>query len=91
MALDAQNEFFDLYQVFVNEVVGDPWLAVLLGLIILAYATIKYKMPFQLSILFSMLFLAVMFEGTNFAVLWVFVVLAAATQFYFSIAKALEV
>ena len=90
MTID-QTQYFDLYNIIVNELIGDVWLAVLLGLVLLFFFTIKTKMPYQLSIMFSLLFLAVMFEGTNFLALWTFIVLVAGTLYYYSIARALEV
>lgn len=89
MAIYEEN-YFDLYQVFVNEVIGDYWLAIILGFIIITFYCIKSKMPFELATMLCLLFSIVMFEGTGQVIIWVYTVLAIGTIFYYNIAKAVD-
>lgn len=51
------DNFFDLWGIFVNEVIGDYWLFVIIGIALIAWITLKYRMPFQVSIAFVVLWL----------------------------------
>ena len=85
-----QSNFFDLYDIFVNELIGDLWLAIIVSLVVLWYLTIKAKMPYQLSILFGILLLAIWFAETFIMIIWVFVVLAVGLLFYHGVNKILQ-
>ena len=86
----VQEDVFDLYNILVNELAGDVWIAIIVGLILVWWMSIKMKMPYELSILFGLLFLAVMFSETFIIILWVFVVLIAGVLFYSAVTKAME-
>ena len=86
----AQEDVFDLYNILVNELAGDVWIAIILGLIIVWLMAIKSKMPYELSILFGLLFVTIMFSETFIILLWVFVVLITGLLFYYAITKAME-
>jgi len=84
------SNFFDLYDIFVNELVGDVILFIIIALIVVWYLSIKAKMPFQLSILFGLLLLAILFAETIILVIWVFVVLVVGLMFYYMINKVMR-
>lgn len=84
------SNFFDLYDIFVNELVGDVILFIIIALIVVWYLSIKAKMPFQLSILFGLLLLAILFTETIILVIWVFVVLTVGLMFYYMINKVMR-
>ena len=86
----VQEDVFDLYNILVNELAGDVWIAIILGLIIVWLMSIKLKMPYELSILFGLLFVTIMFSETFIIILWVFVVLIAGLLFYYAMTKAME-
>ena len=86
----VQEDVFDLYNILVNELAGDVWIAIILGLIIVWLMAIKLKMPYELSILFGLLFVTIMFSETFIIILWVFVVLITGLLFYYAITKAME-
>ena len=86
----SQEDVFDLYNILVNELAGDVWIAIILGLIIVWLMAIKLKMPYELSILFGLLFVTIMFSETFIILLWVFVVLITGLLFYYAITKAME-
>ena len=85
-----QEDVFDLYNILVNELAGDVWIAIILGLIIVWLMAIKLKMPYELSILFGLLFITIMFSETFIIILWVFVVMIAGVLFYYAMAKGTE-
>lgn len=90
MSLDPTTEIFDLYQVFVNEVIGDVWLAIIIFLLVILYLGIKAKMPFEVLSIFAMMVLAAMFSvNLGMTILWAFVVLYAAAIFYYNVSKAI--
>ena len=84
------NNFFDLYQVFVNELIGDVNLAIIIGLIIIIYVCIRMRMPFQVPMVFAVLWAAIMFAQTRIWGLWVFAVLFAGTIFYYYMNKVIR-
>ena len=85
-----QENVFDLYNILVNELAGDVWIAIILGLIFIWLLSIKFKMPYELSILFGLLWLSVMFSETFILIIWVFVVLLTGGLFYLAVTKAME-
>ena len=83
---------FDIYNIVVNELVGDIWLTVILGLFLTMFVAIKLKMPMQIGLMLSVLWLIIMFAGasTNLLIIWVYVVLFAGTFFYYSLSRAFK-
>ena len=89
MVLDMNN-FLDFYDIWVNELVGDIWLFIFLGLILITFLAIKSKMPTEVSFMFSILFLAAIFSKTGMTALWAFTVLAVGTIFYYKLSKIIR-
>lgn len=83
------EDYFDIYNIFVNEIIGDVWIAIILTLIILDIIAIKSKMPFELIAIFNVLMLAAFFSQTFLMIIWVFIVLFAGTIFYYNLSKAI--
>lgn len=77
------DNFLDLWDIWVNELVGDVWLFVFLGVVVIAYLSVKSKFPLEIALMLEMLFLAIVFAKSNLIIIWVFVVLGAGTLFYF--------
>ena len=84
------SNFLDLYDVFVNELIGDVMLSIIVFLVIMWFLSIKAKMPYQLSILFGLLLLTIFFAETNILIIWVFVVLTVGLMFYYAINKVMN-
>lgn len=82
------TEFFDLYDIFVNELIGDVLLTIIVALVVVFILSIKCKMPLEMSILFGLLLLAIFYIETQIIIIWVFVVLAVGLMFYYVIDKA---
>ncbi len=89
MVINTDN-FLDFYDIWVNELVGDVWLFIFLGLIVIWYLAIKSKMPTEVSFLFAIIFLSAIFAKTGLTILWVFTVLGAGLIFYYKISKIIR-
>ena len=81
------DNYLDLYQVVVNEIAGDIWIAIALTLFFLFYWGVKFKIPMEAQLLLSVLVIGAFFAGTLLGALWAFVVLFVGAWFYFSVAK----
>ncbi len=89
--LITEDNYLDLWDIFANELVGDPMLFLIVSLVILWFLSAKMKMPIQLSILFGLLLIAVFFAAnTSMIILWVFVVLIVGLLFYYAVNKILR-
>lgn len=84
------DNFLDLYDIVVNELVGDIWLFIFGGLIVISYLAIKSKMPTQVSLMFAVLFLSAIFAKTGLTILWVFTVLGVGLVFYYRLSKVIR-
>lgn len=87
--VDTSN-YLDFYDVFVNELVGDAMLTIIIALVLVWFLSIKNKMPFELSILFGLLILAIFYAGTQILIIWVFVVLSVGLMYYYAVNKAMK-
>ena len=67
-----QSNYLDLYDIFRNELIGDTNLFIIIGLLILTYYSIKYKVPWQVLTLIIILWIAIIFEKTGNLLLWAF-------------------
>lgn len=84
------NNYLDFYDVFVNELIGDVMLTIIIALVLVWFLSIKNKIPFELSILFGLLILAIFYAGTGYRTIWVFVVLAVGLLYYYAVNKAMK-
>ena len=89
MVADMSN-FLDLYDIWVNELVGNIWLFVFLGLILIWFLAARSKLTTEVSMLFAILFLAAIFARTGLTTLWVFIVLGVGAMFYYKISKLIR-
>ncbi|KKN76069.1 hypothetical protein LCGC14_0374590 [marine sediment metagenome] len=86
----TQNNFFDLWDIFVNELIGDVWLTIFIGLIVIFVLAIKFKMSFELTSSFGLLWIMVAFASTFMEILWVLAILASSAFFFYNATKALN-
>ncbi len=84
------DQIFDLWNILSNEIIGDVWLTVFVFTAFIIYLTIKFKMPFELQIMFIILILAALYSQTLMAIIWVFIVLIAGLIFYWTVSKLLN-
>ena len=77
------SKFLDFWDIWVNELIGDVWLFIFLGVVVISYLSIKAKFSMQLTILLNILFLIIVFVKSNLVILWVFILLGIGIIFYF--------
>ena len=80
--MDMSN-FLDLWDIWVNELIGSVWLFIFLGIMIISYLSIKSKLSTEVTILLNILFITIIFAKTNLIILWAFVVLGGGAFVYY--------
>jgi len=86
----SSDEYFDLYGLLFEDLLGSVWLVIIIGIIITFYFAVYLNLSFQISILSGMLWIAVISAITINVFLWALVVLVAATLFYFMVSQKLR-
>ena len=81
------DNFLDLHDIWINELGGDIWLFIFLGLIMIWFLAAKGKLTTEVSMLFAILFLSAIFSKTGLTILWVFTVLGVGLIFYYKLSK----
>jgi len=84
------SAYFAVWDIYHNDIIGDTWLAIIVGLIIVFYVLSKYNFTFQASILIGMLYLGVIYAIVLNPLIWVIDVLLAGTIFYYAISSKLR-
>jgi len=69
------NNYFNFYDIFVNELIGNIWLAFFVGLIIIYIGSVRANMPQEITIMFSVLWAAIMFSVATSTLLIVWILL----------------
>lgn len=81
----TQDNYFDLWNIFVNELVGNIWLAIILGIILIVYLAAKSNIPYQVTVLFLFIWGGIIYSATLLNEIWAFMLLIAGLLFYFGI------
>jgi hypothetical protein len=76
------DNYLDIYHILTYEVVGAVWLVVALGIILIAYFSAKYAIPFQAGIIFIILWVAIISVVSGNIGLWALIVAAIGALFY---------
>jgi len=84
------NNFLDIYDIWVNELVGDLWIFIFFGIIIIWFLSIKSKMTTESTIIFTLLFLSAIVIRANSELIWVLIVLGVGGFFYFKLQKLIR-
>lgn len=85
-----QTAIFDLKDLFMNELIGDVWLFVIVGLILIWLGAARAKLPMGISVVMSIWWLVVCFAmDTGLVILWFFALLASALLFYYAMVKVM--
>ena len=77
------NNFLDIWDIWVNELIGDVWLFIFLGIVLISYLSIKAKLSMEVTILLNILFLTIIFARSNLIILWAFIVLGGGGMVYY--------
>lgn len=84
------NNFLDIWDIWVNELVGSVWLFVILGLVFIVYLSAKFKFSVEVSMMVACLFLIIVFIKSSLVILWVFVLLGVGALFYYIYQKTIR-
>ena len=84
------NEIFDFWGILSNDIIGDVWLTIFLFVIAIIFMTIKFKMPFELQLIFMILILSALYSITLIPLIWVFVVLIVGGIAYWLISQMMK-
>jgi len=89
--MTTTDNYFDFWNIISNELIGDISLTVIVGLGIIYFFASKYNFTYQVTILLSILYLAVISAIlVDNIMIWGFVVLIAGTIFYYAISSKLR-
>lgn len=56
-----QTNYLDIPNLFINEIIGDPWLAFFIGAVIIIYLGMKYTIPFEAIVVLLLLYCVTFF------------------------------
>lgn len=83
----APENFFDLNNVLVNEIVGDAMLFIIICVAIIIYFAIKTDVPTPAIFLLIFVFICIMAFQYAIIALWAFGVLVCGVIFYYGLRK----
>ena len=85
-----QSAYFNLKDILVNELIGDPWLFLFVGLIITFFLAIKFKIPNEVQIMFGIFFATIAFSisFSELRIIWAGILLGVGFLFYFMYARS---
>ncbi len=84
------DNFLDIWDIFVNELIGSVWLFIFLGIVVISYISVKAKLSMEITILLNILFLTIIFARSNLIILWAFILLGGGFMFYYFYQKAIS-
>ncbi len=90
MTTITEAEIFNFWGIISNEIIGDVWLTIFIFIIAVILMTAKFKMPFEIQIMFLVLILAALFSKTLLMIIWIFTVLIVGLIAYWLISKAIQ-
>jgi len=85
----TQLNYFDLWDIFINELIGGVWLSIIVVFILISWAAIKFRWNYPVSIMIMFLYLSIVYAATGIQLVWAFVVLAVSAIFYYRLTKVM--
>ena len=87
--VNPQN-FFDLEQVLVNEIIGSIALFIIIAVIVIFVLATRYAVSVQATVMLLALFLCIIVAKYANTLIWVFVVAITGLVFYLAISKKIK-
>jgi len=84
------NQFFDFFNLYFNEIIGNTVLGVGIGFIIIVIAGLRFNMPQQVIRVFVGLWALVVAFYVNLLILYIVVLLIYGYWFYLALANRME-
>jgi len=85
-----QTAYFDLWDIFANELIGSVPLLIVIGAIAILLLGIRSKMPYQVIGILEIIWLGIIVSKTSNVAIWFYVVLVVGLAFYYSISRAFK-
>jgi len=84
-----QANYFDLEQIFINELIGDVTLFIIIGLILIWFSGIKARVPYPVLGLISLIWVSIVYSiaTATAEIFFLLGVLAVGFLFYFALSK----
>lgn len=76
------DNYLDFWNLLVNELVGSAFLFTILGLILVAYFGLRYRLPIEATMMFMILFVGVVVSYAYNQFLWMVVLLVVGVLIY---------
>ncbi len=86
----AITNYFDFWDIIVNQLLGSVEIFIVFGLIIVIYFAIRKNMSGAATILMSVLFLSIIVAKTSSNMIWVYIILAAGIILYIPYNKLIK-
>lgn len=83
-----QTAFFDLWDIFANELIGSVPLMIVIGAVVILLVGIKSKIPYPVLGMLEIIWFGIIVSKTNILIIWIYIVLIAGAAFYYSVSKA---
>lgn len=81
------SNYLDLWDFTHNVMIGDTGLYIAVGILVIFFAGIKARMPYQALLLLCLVWGFLVYEKTRMATLWVMLILGVAFTFYLAYNK----
>ncbi len=83
----VQENYFDFYDILFNQIIGDVWLGLIVGLLVWTILGIKAKMPMPIIFIFDALWLIIVSVETEIWVIYVYTIFFLGVLFYYMISS----
>ncbi len=84
------TRYFDFKDIYFNELIGDVWLGVFIGILLILIICIKNRIPANVIILLETIWLGAVFAATNLLIIWAYMVLVVGIIAYYTISKIIQ-
>ena len=81
------ENFLNIKEVLFDEVIGSPFLALIIGFIVIMVFITKKGLPHEVGLMLSVVFAIIMINAYGFVALWSFLVLMIGGFFYLILTK----
>ena len=86
------TQYFNFYDIFVNELFGDVWLFAIVGIILVWFICIRCRLPYHVPLLFTIIFFGMVYSQNPATLLlfWIIALMLTGFIFYYMISRMLN-
>jgi hypothetical protein len=87
-----QSNYFDLVNIWMNELIGSALLFFFVGIVIIFFIGLKSRMSWEMSLILSVLWTGICFSigYAIYEIFWTLAIILVAVLFYYNISKAFK-